>query len=61
MSKVVYLNMKTSFGRETVDEFSPEPDQTRKEFNSYVRQMITEYHIAGMDVYKSSRCCKGWK
>lgn len=59
--KTVYLNLKTSRGRETVDEFTRDENQTPKEFRSYVNQMIREYHIAGIPVYKSSRCCGNWK
>jgi len=57
----VYLNMRTSQGVETVDEFSKQPEQSQKEFRAYVRAMIKEYHIAGMNVYRSTRCTKDWK
>lgn len=57
----VYLNMKTSEGVETVDEFTREKGQSPIEFRKYISQMIREYHIAGMNVYKSSRCTKDWK
>ena len=57
----VYLNWKGPQGRETVDEFSPEPGQTPREFRAYVREMVAEYHLAGMTVYRSSRPCKGWR
>ncbi len=56
----VYLNMRTSQGVETVDEFTREPNQSPKEFRQYVSQMVNEYHIAGMSVYKSSRATKDW-
>jgi len=58
--KTVYLNLKTSHGTETVDEFEREKDQSPLEFRKYVNQMVKEYHIAGMNVYKSSRCTKDW-
>jgi hypothetical protein len=57
----IYLNWRGPSGPETVDEFSPEPGQTTKEFRTYIRSMIAEYHIAGIAVYSSSRPCKGWK
>jgi len=57
----VYLNMKTSQGVETVDEFTKEENQTSKEFRLYVNQMCKEYHIAGMGVYKSQRSTNDWK
>lgn len=59
--KPIYLNMKTSYGIETVDEFSREQNQSPKEFRAYVSKMVQEYHLAGMPVYRSSRCTKEWK
>jgi hypothetical protein len=57
----IFLNMKTSQGIETVDEFTKEPSQTPKDFRLYVKSMITEYCIAGMCVYKSSRSTNEWR
>jgi hypothetical protein len=57
----IYLNMKTSYGVETVDEFTREQNQTSKDFRVYVYKMLKEYHLAGMNVYKSTRCTKEWK
>ena len=59
--KPIYLNMKTSQGIETVDEFNKEQNQSTKEFKQYVNQMVSEYHLAGMNVYKSSRSTNNWK
>ncbi len=59
--KPVYLNMKGCYGIETVDEFTREPEQSPKEFRQYVSKMVSEYHLAGMPVYKSSRCTNDWK
>ena len=53
--------MRTSQGVETIDEFTKEQTQSPKEFRVYVSQMIKEYKIAGMNVYKSSRCTNDWK
>ena len=53
--------MRTSQGVETVDEFTREENQSPKEFRLYVNQMVKEYQIAGMNVYKSSRCTNDWK
>lgn len=57
----IYLNMKGSYGIETVDEFTQELNQSWREFRKYVSQMVSEYHLAGMNVYRSSRCTKDWK
>lgn len=57
----IYLNMKTSQGIETVDEFTREPGQDPRDFRKYVSKMVQEYRLAGMAVYRSSRCTKEWK
>lgn len=59
--KTIYLNIKTNLGTETVDEFTQEVGQTHKEFRLYVNQMVKEYHLANMHVYKSSRCTNEWR
>lgn len=58
---MIYLNIKTSEGVETVDEFTREEGQSPKEFRQYVLKMEREYQIAGMNVYKSTRSTKEWK
>jgi len=61
MAKPVFLNWRGPAGRETVDEFAPEPGQTGKDFRAYVREMVAEYHLAGMAVYQSARPCANWR
>ena len=56
-----FLNLKTSQGRETVDQFDKQEGQSSKEYRAYVRSMVREYQITGMNVYTSSRCCANWK
>ena len=60
-NKTVYLNWQGPKGKETIDAFSPEPNQTSKDFRKYVREMANEYTMAGMAVYQSSRPCANWK
>lgn len=57
----IYLNMKTSQGVETVDEFTKEDNQTYKEFRVYVNQIVKEYQLGGMSIYKSQRSTNDWK
>lgn len=57
----IYLNMRTSQGVETIDEFTIEKSQSPKDFRKYVNEMVKEYNIAGMNAYKSSRCTNEWK
>ena len=55
-----YLNCGSGKSRETIDEFTQEAGQSRTDFLKYVRSMIQEYHLAGMNVYRSIRKCKDW-
>jgi hypothetical protein len=59
----IYLNMKTAQGIETVDQFTRGEDapQDFKEFRKYVNRIIHEYHLSGMNVYKSSRSTREWR
>jgi len=59
--ETIYLNIRTSQGVETIDEFTREKSQSLKDFRKYVNEMVKEYNIAGMNVYKSSRCTNDWK
>lgn len=59
--KPIYLNMRSSQGVETVDEFTRETEQSPKDFRKYVNEMVREYQIAGTNVYKSSRSTKDWQ
>lgn len=56
-----YLNMKSNFGTETVDELDPKDFPTFKEFRAELRRLVSEYQLAGMNVYTSTRCTKDWK
>jgi hypothetical protein len=58
-----YLNLKTSQGTETVDEFTRGKDSPENpiQYRKYINQMVNEYHLSGMNVYKSSRCTKEWR
>lgn len=56
----IFLNWRGPAGPETVYEFEPEPGQSREDFRRCIAAMISEYQLAGMAVYQSSRPCKGW-
>ena len=58
--KTIFLNIRTNQGVETVDEFTREEGQNPKDFRKYVNQMVAEYHLSGMNVYKSSRSTRDW-
>jgi hypothetical protein len=58
---MVYLNMKTVYGVETVDELNRKDFASFREFREEARRLVKEYQIAGMNVYRSQRCTKEWK
>lgn len=65
MSDTVFLNWAGPAGRETVDEM-PRGDHAPgregfRAWRAYIREMVAEYHLAGMAVYTSSRPCANWK
>ena len=55
-----YLNFKSVYGVETIDELNPKDFITFKEFRIELRRLISEYNLAGMNVYSSQRCSKDW-
>ena len=60
--KTTYLNIKTSlWGTETIDELSQSDFNSYKEFRAELFRLKSEYHLAGIPVYSSSRCTKEWK
>lgn len=61
--KTIYLNLRSFYGVETVDEFTPGQDtpENIREFRKYVQEMVSNYHMAGMPVYTSTRCTNDWK
>ena len=57
---IKYFNFRSSQGVETVDELNSNDFATFKEFRKELKRLVGEYHLAGMNVYTSSRACKGW-
>lgn len=55
-----YLNLKTQYGTETVDELDTKHFCTYKEFRQELNRLVNEYQLSGMNVYVSSRCTKEW-
>ena len=55
-----YLNIKTSYGVETVDELNPSDFGIFKDFRVELSRLVSEYRMAGMNVYVSQRPCKDW-
>lgn len=65
MANTTYFNWRGGAGRETVDELSREEfPKTREGFKAYraeLCRLVSEYHLAGMAVYTSSRACQNWR
>jgi hypothetical protein len=55
-----YLNIKTVYGVETIDELDRKDFATYRAFRCELLRLIGEYRLAGMDVYVSQRPCKAW-
>lgn len=57
---IKYLNVKTQYGVETVDQVESKDFKTYKEFRAEIIRLVSEYHLCNMVVYVSSRCDKTW-
>jgi hypothetical protein len=55
-----YFNLKKNQGTETVDEINRKDFKTFKEYKLELRRLLSEYRLAGMNVYTSQKPCKGW-
>lgn len=64
MTERIFFNWRGPQGRETVDELSrkdfPAGREGRRAFRAEARRLASEYALAGMAVYQSSRACKAW-
>ena len=58
---MTYLNIKSTFGVETIDQIDKKDYTTIKEYKKTIRDLIKDYHISGHNVYTSLRCTKYWK
>ena len=57
---MIYLNLKTVYGVETVDELNRKDYKTFKEYKKELKELIENYYLCNMNVYKSQRCTKEW-
>ncbi len=55
-----YLNLRTSYGVETVDELNSSDFDSLKEYRQEKARLLNEYRVAGMSVYTSQRCDRTW-
>jgi hypothetical protein len=55
-----YLNLKTNYGIETVDQLERKDFNSYKEYITELKRLKSEYRLCGMDVYTSQRPDKTW-
>lgn len=55
-----YLNIRSNYGVETVDQLNQKDFASYRDFKLELRRLIAEYQMAGMNVYASTRCSKCW-
>jgi hypothetical protein len=58
---MIYINLKTCYGVETVDQLSQKDFSAYKDFIKELKRILYEYRLTGMAVYSSSRCTKDWR
>ena len=58
---MIYFNLKTNYGTETIDELNNKDFPSYREFKTEVRRLLNEYRVAGINAYTSQRACKDWK
>ena len=57
-----FLNMRTkTHGTETVDEIRRQDFESYHAYWNEVLRLVSEYRLAGMPVYTSSRACRDWE
>lgn len=57
---IKYINTKTNYGVETVDQVELKDFPNSREFYAEIKRLVQEYRIAGINAYSSQRCDKTW-
>lgn len=60
MSKIIFFNLRTNYGVETIDSVCRNDFESIKDFITEVKRLRNEYHIAGIPAYTSCRATKDW-
>jgi len=58
---MTYLNVKTSYGIETVDQLDRKDFILYKDYCNELRRLKNEYRLCGLNVYSSQRSTNEWK
>jgi hypothetical protein len=57
----MYINTKTVYGVETIDEINRSDFEGYREYKNELRTVISGYYDNGINVYLSHRSTKEWK
>ena len=58
--KVKYINIKTDYGIETIDEIRLQEFKTRIDYIEEYKRLLNEYRLNGLNAWLSIRPCKNW-
>ncbi len=56
-----YINIKTDYGIETLDEIRLQEFKTRRDYIKECKRLLNEYRLNVQSVYLSQRACKDWR
>ena len=57
---MIYFNIKTIYGVETIDHLNKKDFKSFKEHNKEIKRLKKEYILAGLNVYTSQRSKKNY-
>ena len=58
---MIYFNIKTIYGIETIDHLEKEDFNSYSEYKQEIKRLINEYYLCKMYVYTSSRSTKEYR
>jgi hypothetical protein len=58
--KVKYINIKTDYGIQTIDEIRLQEFKTRIDYIKEYKRLLNEYRLNGLNAWLSLRACKNW-
>ena len=58
---MTYLNVKTNYGIETVDQLNRKDFILYRDYCNELRRLKNEYRLCGLNVYTSQRSTNEWK
>jgi len=58
--EIKYINIKTNYGTETLDEIRQKEFKTRRDYIKEYKKLLYEYRLSEQSVYLSQRASKDW-